>query len=125
MAGLCKATIIGNLGNDPETRFTPSGKSVCSFTVAANQGWGDNKVTEWFRVSTWGKLGEICQQYLGKGSKCYVEGRLRTRTWDGQDGQKRLEVEIVASDVQLLDSKRESGESVPSNPAWTEDAIPF
>lgn len=110
MAGLCKAMIIGNLGRDPEMRYTPGGKPVTSFSVACNRVYttmdGERKEeTEWFRVTAWGKLGETCSQYLRKGSKVYVEGRLRTRTWEGQDGQKRTDVEIVASELQMLDSK--------------------
>ncbi len=110
MAGLCKAMIIGNLGRDPEMRYTPTGKPVTSFSVAVNRVYntaeGERKEeTEWFRISAWNKLAETCSQYLRKGSKVYVEGRLRTRTWEGQDGQKRLELEIVASDMIILDSK--------------------
>jgi single-strand DNA-binding protein len=110
MAGLCKAMIIGNLGRDPEMRYTPTGKPVTSFSVAVsrvyNSAEGERKEeTEWFRVSAWNKLAETCSQYLRKGSKVYVEGRLRTRTWEGQDGQKRLDLEIVASEMLMLDTK--------------------
>lgn len=110
MAGLCKAMIIGNLGRDPEMRYTPTGKPVTSFSVAVNRVYnsaeGERKEeTEWFRVSAWNKLAETCSQYLRKGSKVYVEGRLRTRTWEGQDGQKRLDLEVVASEMVILDTK--------------------
>lgn len=110
MAGLCKAMIIGNLGRDPEMRYTPTGKPVTSFSVAVSRVYstteGERKEeTEWFRVSAWNKLAETCSQYLRKGSKVYVEGRLRTRTWEGQDGQKRLELEVTAADMIMLDSK--------------------
>src|SRR5450756_2510581 len=110
MAGLCKAMIIGNLGRDPEMRYTPTGKPVTSFSVAVsrvyNSAEGERKEeTEWFRVSAWNKLAETCSQYLRKGSKVYVEGRLRTRTWEGQDGQKRLDLEIVASEMRMLATK--------------------
>ena len=137
MAGVCKAIIIGNLGRDPEARFTPNGKPTTSFSVACNRFYtvdGERKEeTEWFRITTWGKLAETCRDmfdkgWLVKGRKVYVEGRLRTRTWDGQDGQKRTEIEIVASDLVLLDSKPR-GESEYSNeePAGILDAdhIPF
>jgi len=102
--------IIGNLGRDPEMRYTPTGKPVTSFSVAVNRVYnsaeGERKEeTEWFRVSAWNKLAETCSQYLRKGSKVYVEGRLRTRTWEGQDGQKRLDLEIVASEMLMLDTK--------------------
>lgn len=110
MAGLCKATIIGNLGRDPEMRYTPNGKPVTSFSVACNRVYtasdGERREeTEWFRVIAWGKLAETCSQILSKGRRVYVEGRLQTRTWEGQDGQKRTEIEIVANDMVVLDSR--------------------
>lgn len=133
MAGLCKVTLIGNLGRDPEAKFTTSGKGVTSFSVACSRMYtgadGERKEeTEWFRVSAWGKLGEICSQYLTKGSKVYIEGRLRTRTWEGQDGIKHADVEVVASDMQMLDTKsRGSGSETPSGEHGGVDAndIPF
>ncbi len=113
MAGLCKVMIIGNLGRDPEMRFSPNGNPVTSFSVAVNRVYtagGERKEeTEWFRVSAWNKLAETCSQYLRKGSRVYVEGRLRTSTWDAPDGQKRLTLEITASDMIILDSKRAEG----------------
>ena len=133
MAGLCKAMIIGNLGRDPEMRYTPSGKPVTSFSVAVNRVYNTaegerREETEWFRVSAWGKLGETCSQYLRKGSKVYVEGRLRTRTWDSQDGQKRTDVEITATDLQMLDTRQrgEPGDIASDDPGpVAEDQIPF
>ncbi|MHB0869505.1 MAG: single-stranded DNA-binding protein [Chloroflexota bacterium] len=133
MAGLCKATIIGNLGRDPEMRYTPSGKPVTSFSVACNHVYtaadGERKEeTEWFRVSAWGKLAETCSQYLKKGSRVFVEGRLRTRTWEGQDGQKRTDIEIVASDMRILDAKPrgETGDmAAEEHGAVDADQIPF
>ena len=94
MAGICKATIIGNLGGDPEMRYTASGRAFTTFNVACNRSYttaeGERREeTEWFRVTAWGKLGEVCSQYLRKGSKAYIEGRLSSRTWEGADGQKR------------------------------------
>ncbi len=133
MSGLCKAMIIGNLGRDPEMRYTPNGRPVTTFSVACNHVYtasdGERREeTEWFRVTAWGKLGETCSQYLRKGGKVYVEGRLRTRTWEGQDGQKRTDVEIIASDMRILDSKSrgELGE-LPGEEHGTVDAdqIPF
>lgn len=114
MAGLCKAMIIGYLGRDPEMRYTPTGKPVTSFSVAVsrvyNTAEGERKEeTEWFRVSAWNKLAEICSQYLRKGSRVYVEGRLRTSTREGQDGQKYLNLEITAADMIILDSKTREG----------------
>lgn len=133
MAGLCKATIIGNLGRDPEMRYTPSGKPVTSFSVACNRVYttaeGERKEeTEWFRVIAWGKLAETCSQILSKGRRVYVEGRLQTRTWEGQDGQKRIEVEIVANDMIVLDSKprSEGADLEPEEQGTTDvDRIPF
>jgi single-strand DNA-binding protein len=107
---LNKIMIIGNLGGDPEMRFTPSGSPVTSFNVATN--WstttpdGERKdETEWFTVVAWNRLAETCNQYLTKGQKVYAEGRLRSRTWEGQDGQKRTRIEIIASRVIFLDRK--------------------
>ena len=111
MPSLNKVTIIGNLGKDPEMRFTPNGAPVTSFSIATNRtraagADGERRVdTEWFSVVAWNKLAEICNQYLGKGSLVYIEGRLQTRSWDGQDGQKHSRTEIVANDVQFLDRR--------------------
>lgn len=111
MAGLNKVMIIGNLGRDPEMRYTPNGAAVTSFSVAVNRRWTSpdgqqQDQTEWFNVVAWNKLAETCNQVLSKGRLVYVEGRLRTRTWDGQDGQKHSRTEVVASTVQFLDSAR-------------------
>jgi single-strand DNA-binding protein len=100
--------IIGNVGTDPEMRFTPNGNPVTSFRVATSRFFtspeGERKQeTEWFTVTAWNKLAESCNQYLAKGRRAYVEGRLRTRVWEGQDGQKRTQVEIVAERVLFLD----------------------
>ncbi len=108
MASLNKIMVIGNLGTDPEMRFTPSGNQVTSFRLATTRTYttseGERKQdTEWFTVVTWGKLAETCNQFLAKGRRAYVEGRLSTRTWEGQDGQKRFTTEIVANRVIFLD----------------------
>ena len=109
MAGLNKVMIIGYLGRDPEMRYTPTGSAVTSFSVGVSRQWtgqnGPQKETEWFNVETWNKLAEICNQSLAKGRLVYVEGRLRTRSWDGNDGQKKYRTELVAQTVQFLDSK--------------------
>ena len=111
MRDLNKVMIIGNIGKDPEMRFTPNGAPVTSFSVATNRvlsggAEGERReVTDWFSVVAWNKLAEICNQFLGKGSRVYVEGRLQTRSWDGPDGQKRYRTEIVANDVQFLDRR--------------------
>lgn len=108
--GVNKVILIGNVGSDPELRYTNSGTGVANFSVATNESWNDKsgekqEQTEWHRIVAWGRLGEICNQYLKKGSKVYIEGRLQTRSWDGQDGQKRYTTEIVARDMQMLDSR--------------------
>ena len=108
--GLNKVMLIGHLGKDPEMRFTQSGMAVANFTMATSEVWTDKTTnekkerTEWHRIVAFGKLGEICGQYLAKGKQVYVEGRLQTRSWD-QDGVTRYTTEIVANDMQMLDSK--------------------
>lgn len=114
MANLNKVMIIGNVGTDPEMRFTPSGNPVTTFRIATSRTFttseGERKQeTEWFTVVTWNKLAESCNQFLSKGRRAYVEGKLRTRSWEGKDGQKRTSVEIVADRVLFLDR---SGQSV-------------
>jgi single-strand DNA-binding protein len=108
--GLNKVMIIGNLGRDPEMRYTPSGKPVTSFSVATSRSWvttdGERRdATEWFNVVSWGNLAEICNQYLRKGSKVYVEGHLQTRSWDDAEGQKHFRTELVANEMIILDSR--------------------
>ena len=108
MASLNKVMIIGNLGSEPEMRFTPNGNPVTSFRVATNRVYttaeGERKQeTEWFTVVAWNKLAEQCNQFLTKGRLVYAEGRLRTRTWESQDGQKHYRTEIIANRVTFLD----------------------
>ncbi len=110
MAGLNKVMVIGNLGADPEMRYTADGAAVTNFRIAASRSYtgsdGERKEeTEWFRIVAFRKLAELCNQYLQKGRRVYVEGRLQTRSWEGQDGQKRYTTEVIAQDVQFLDSK--------------------
>lgn len=109
--GLNKVMVIGFLGRDPEMRYTPSGKSVVSFSIACDRTWKDSDgekhtETDWFNVVAWGDLAEICSKYLSKGSQAYVEGRIQTRTWKDNDGQQHKSVDIVAQQVLLLNSKR-------------------
>jgi len=104
---LNKIIVIGNLGRDPEMRYTPNGQSVTSFSVASNRKFttaaGEKREeTEWFNVSAWGKLGETCNQFLTKGNQVYVEGRLSSRSYEGRDGQTRFVNEISLTDVQFL-----------------------
>jgi single-strand DNA-binding protein len=107
---LNRAMIIGNVTRDPEVRTTPTGQTVCSFGIATNQQWNDaqgqkQQRTEFHNIVAWGKLAEICGQYLGKGRKTYIEGRLQTREWEAPDGQKRSRTEIVADNMIMLDRK--------------------
>lgn len=108
MAGLNKVMIIGNLGADPEMRYTADGKALTSFRVASSRNYNGpdgerREETEWFSVVTWQKLAEQCSQFLQKGRRVYVEGRLQTRSWDGQDGQRKYRTEVVAEKVLFLD----------------------
>lgn len=117
---LNKAMIIGNLTRDPEMRNTPSGQNVASFSVATNLTWTDSsgqqqKKTEFHNVVAWRRLAEICGQYLHKGSKVYIEGRLQTSEWTGQDGNKRYRTEIVAENMIMLDGK--GGDTFSPSPA--------
>lgn len=115
MAGsLNRAQLIGNLTRDPELRQTSGGQSVTSFSVATNRVWKDasgqkQEEAEFHNIVAWGRLAEICAQYLGKGRKVFVEGRLRTRDWEGQDGQKRRTTEIIADNMVMLDRAPQGG----------------
>ena len=117
MAGINKVIIVGNLGRDPEVRYTPSGTAVANFSVATSDEWKDKSTgekkerTEWHRIVAWDKLGEICGKYLSKGRQVYVEGRLQTRSYDDKDGVKRYSTEIIASDVQFLGGSRDASDS--------------
>jgi single-strand DNA-binding protein len=135
MAGICKATIIGNLGGDPEMRYTPAGRAFTTFSVACNRTYNNQEgerqeQTEWFRVIAGGRLAEVCSQYLSKGSKVYIEGRLSTRSWEGADGQKRFSVEISANEMQMLDTRPRGDGPMGGGPMVTDDvgdldSIPF
>ena len=110
--GVNKVILIGNAGADPELRYTPGGTAVSNFSIATNESWTDSggerkERTEWHRIVVWGRLAEICNQYLRKGSKVYIEGKLQTRSWEGQDGVKRYTTEVVARDMQMLDARGE------------------
>jgi single-strand DNA-binding protein len=114
--GLNKVMIIGRLGRDPEMRYTPSGRPVTTFSVATSRNWttseGEKRVeTEWFNVVAWGNLAEICKQYLSKGHQVYIEGRLQTRHWDDQEGNKHTSVEINANEMIMLNERREADEN--------------
>ena len=110
MLSLNKVMIIGNVGTEPEMRFTPNGNPVTSFSVATNRVYttpeGERKQeTEWFTVVAWNRLAENCNQFLAKGQRVYAEGRLRTGTWEGQDGQRRSRSEVIANRVLFLDKQ--------------------
>jgi single-strand DNA-binding protein len=115
MASVNKWIGIGNLGRDPETRYTSSGEAICNFSIACTESWKDKQtgekreMTEGVRISAFGKLAEICGQYLKKGSQVYVEGSLRTRKWTDKDGQERYTTEIRCDDMKMLGSRQGMG----------------
>jgi len=142
MAGVNKVILIGNLGRDPELRYTKSGQAVANFSLATSERWKDKdgqsqERTEWHRIVTWGKTAELCAQFLSKGEKAYFEGRLQTREYEDKEGIKRNTTEIVAQNVTFLGTKRGGGNgptamdnsgSAPVNegpPAPPDDDIPF
>ena len=121
MPALNRVQLIGHLGKDPETRFIPTGQKVCTFSMAVNRRWrsreGEVKeATDWFNIEAWGKRGEICQQYLKKGSLIYIEGRLQTDKYE-HEGETRYFTKVIASQMQMLDHKMEE------EPAPDEDAV--
>lgn len=127
--GLNKVMIIGKLGRDPEMRYTPSGRPVTSFSVATSRTWttsdGERHTeTEWFNIVAWGNLAEICNQYLSKGQRVYVEGRLQTRRWEGNDGNKHTSTEVVANEMIMLDEHRDSNQAAEDDEADA-DEFPF
>ncbi len=135
---LNKVMIIGRLGANPELRYTAAGTPVATFRVAASRQWRDpngdlHEETEWFNVVAWNRLAEICSQYLSRGARVYVEGRLQTRVWDdAQSGQSRSRVEVVAQDVILLDQRSATADESSSRPPRRDpppdigdDDIPF
>ena len=113
--GINKAIILGNLGNDPEVRYLPNGDAVANITVATSESWTDKQSgekkeqTEWHKVTFYGRLAEVVGEYLRKGSKVYVEGKLQTRKWTDQQGVERYTTEIKASDMQMLDAQPQGG----------------
>lgn len=142
-SGLNKVQCIGNLGRDPEVRFTPGGQAVCNFSVAVTESWKDKggqkqERTEWVRVVVWGKLAELCGEHLKKGRQCYVEGKLQTREWADKESRKQFTTEVIASSVLFLggagerssagrasvDQPRGQVESPPDD-GGTQDDIPF
>jgi len=121
MRSLNRVQLIGNMGRDPEMRYTTSGKPVCNFSVATSHTWKDadgtpQEKTEWHNIVAWGKLGEICNQYLAKGRQVFLEGRLQTRKWQGTDGSDRYTTEVVIDNMILL-GQREGGAPPNSRPS--------
>lgn len=118
MKGVNRVTIVGNLGRDAETRYTPGGTAICSFSVATTESWKDKQTgekqerTEWHRIETFGKLAEICGEYLKKGSQVYIEGKLRTDEYE-KDGIKRWSTKIIADQMQMLGGKSEGSAQPP------------
>ncbi|UCG13280.1 MAG: single-stranded DNA-binding protein [Deltaproteobacteria bacterium] len=138
MASLNRVLLIGNLGADPELSYTPSGTAKATMRLATHEVWTNKEGekgerTEWHRVIAWGRLAEICGEYLAKGRQIFIEGRLQTRSWEDRDGNKRWTTEIVASGMQMLGSQRDvpTGPAVSSSgglgaePPEPEDDIPF
>lgn len=145
MAGVNKVILVGNLGSDPQVRYTPGGQAVANFNIATSERFNNKngekeERTEWHRIVAWGKLAEICQQYLKKGKQVYIEGRLQTRQWEDQQGQKRQTTEIVAQNMQMLGRVGDtpggggdfppsqdfgSAEPAPQGASTTDDDLPF
>jgi single-strand DNA-binding protein len=135
-----KVILVGRLGKDPEVRYTPDGMMITNFTLATDEQRKDKsgervKTTEWHRIVTFGKLAEICGKYLVKGKLVFVEGRIRTQSWEDKEGVKRYTTEIIASDMRMLDSKgQRSGEGSSEEPPlphsgadapMSEEDVPF
>ena len=120
MAGINKVLLIGNLGKDPELRYTPGGQPVATFPLATTERWADKsgqrqERTEWHNIVVWGKLAELTNQYLKKGRSAYVEGRITTRSWDDRDGNKKYRTEIVATQIQFLSGGPGTNDTGPSD----------
>lgn len=139
MAGVNKAILVGRLGKDPEIKYTPSGTAVTNFTMATSENFKDKdgqkqERTEWHRIVAFGKLAEICGEYLAKGKQVYIEGRIQTRSWDDKNGNKRYTTEIVANSMQMLgkaDEATKGGAELPpdtgsaSESTVIEEDVPF
>lgn len=147
MSGVNKVILVGNLGRDPEAKYTPNGVAISNFSVATSEKWKDKTTgewqekTEWHRVVVWNKTAEFCNMYLKQGSSVYIEGRLVTRSWDDKDGSKRYATEVVADTVQALDKKGSNDNgftdkkdpvsqakdvfNINTNPTFAQDDIPF
>ena len=138
MAGVNKVILVGRLGRDPEVRYTPSGTAVANFSIATSEQWTNKdgekqERTEWHKIVAWKRLGEICGEYLHKGSQIYIEGRLQTRDWEDRDGNKRYTTEVIAQNMQMLGSANKEGRAETTDERFPveepitvpEDDIPF
>ena len=127
-----KVILIGRLGSDPELRYTPNGDAVANFRIATNRVWKDQEGnqqerTEWHRIVAWRKLAERCGEYLRKGSRVYIEGRLETRSWEGKNGNKRFVTEVITDRMQMLDAKGQvkvSEQAPPTEEVFEEKELP-
>jgi single-strand DNA-binding protein len=125
MASVNKVILVGNLGRDPELRYTPSGQPVANFSIATSESWnkkdgsGREERTEWHRIVAWGRTAELCAQYLAKGRTVYIEGRLQTREWENKEGQKQRTTEVVAQTVQFLGGSGSGGRGGASGAGGT------
>jgi len=138
MAGVNKVILVGRLGRDPEVRYTPSGTAVANFSIATSEQWTNKdgekqERTEWHKIVAWRRLGEICGEYLHKGSQIYIEGRLQTRDWEDRDGNKRYTTEVIAQTMQMLGPADKGGKAETTDERFPveepvtvpEDDIPF
>jgi single-strand DNA-binding protein len=121
-----KVILLGRLGKDPEIKYTANGNAVCNFTIATSESWSDKngqkqERTEWHRIVVWGKLGELCNQYLKKGREAFVEGKLQTRSWDGQDGKKNYTTEILADNVRFIGGAATAGTGATAGRAYNQN----
>ncbi len=129
MAGVNKVILVGNLGADPEIRYTPSGTAVANFRIATSENWTNKEGqretrTEWHRIVTFGKLAEICGEYLSKGKQVYIEGRIQTRQWDDKEGVKRYTTEVVANTMQMLGRPGDQPQAPEGEPPKAEEPAP-
>lgn len=136
-----KVFIMGRLGNDPELKYTPSGLAICSMSIATTEKYKEETRTQWHKVVVFGKLGELCNQFLKKGRQAWIEGQIQTRSWDDKEGHKRYVTEIIAKEVKFLDGFKEKESStressgnkeqdefesfMAENAEWAEGEIPF
>ena len=120
-----KAILVGRLGKDPELKYTPSGKSVCNFSLATSNKYEDNEYTVWHNIVAWGKLAELCKEYLSKGREVYIEGRIDNRSYEKKDGTKGYISEVVVQNVQFVGSRGDSQGDTKPETGKDDDGLPF